>query len=98
MKEYGMIMKKALQDFLQNVKIPLETKTGSVEMTKIKMNIQQNYMTSSDGYDSVPYSRQDFEDQTVMRKELMTQRDDLNDLSEEDLQREHTDRQTYRGN
>jgi hypothetical protein len=49
-------------------------------------------MTSSDGYDSVPYSRQDYEDQIVMRKELMTQRDDFNDLSEEDLQREHTDR------
>ena len=55
-------------------------------------------MTSSDGYDSVPYSRQDYQDQIEMRKELMTQRDDFNDLSEEDLQREHTDRQTYRGN
>ncbi len=66
-------------------------------MSKIKMKTQQNYMISSDGFDSVPYSRQDYEDQIMIRKEIMSQRDDLNDLSEEDLQRELTDRKTYRG-
>lgn len=72
MKEYGMIMRKALQEFLQNVNMQNDSREGLIEMSKIKMKMEQNYMTSSDGHNSVPYSRQDYEDQIVFRKEIMS--------------------------